>query len=310
MRLAIEFGGTNFKLGLFNHSGDSIKLNSIPLQLLTSEKNILKAIISYVKTFLGSEKIVSGGISSKGLVDHHKGMVLDDVGEGKLIENIPLRDIFSDEFSVPFIMDNDARCYAWGEWKFSKDKDINNLTVITFGTGIGCASVFNGKMLYGSDHLGGVMGGHISINRNGPKCECGNYGCFELYCSKPALLDEIGSYKNIDDLDDDSVKEFFHDVRENNNKTQNEIFERFIENISQGVTNIIHAYSPDMVVLGGGIMKSADLMLEKITESINKMAFTLPRGRIKIVQSKLGDTAPLLGAAFHPSLEKDHEYYI
>jgi len=309
MRLAIEFGGTNFKLGLIDNSGNVIRIDSIPLQHLIQEKNILKAILSYVNKFLGSEQIVCGGISSKGLVDHDKGMVQDDVGEGKLIENIPLRDIFSDEFSVPFIMDNDARCYAWGEWRFSRDQGINNLTVITFGTGIGCASVFNGKMLYGSDHLGGVMGGHISIDKNGPRCHCGNYGCFELYCSKNALLKQFSSH-NLQLIDDDPVKLFFSQLRKNNNKIKNKIFESFIQHVSVGLTNIIHAYGPDVVVLGGGIMKSADLMIDKITHLVNEMAFTVPRGRIKIMQSKLGDTAPLLGAAFHPSLENHHEYTI
>ena len=309
MRLAIEFGGTNFKLGLFDNTGNIIRSEFIPLKRLIKKNTIKEAIISTIKTFVDSEQIICGGISSKGLVDHEKGMVVDDVGEGKLIENIPLRDILSNEFSAPFIMDNDARCYAWGEWKFSCTKDINSITVITFGTGIGCASIFSGNMFYGADYLSGVMGGHISINKNGPRCKCGNYGCFELYCSKEGLLRQFQSH-NLVLKDEDPVKSFFDRYKKKNSETDKIIFKNFIENISIGITNIIHAYGPDIVILGGGIMNSADLMLNKINSLVNTMAFTVPRGRIKIVKSKLGDSAPLLGAAFHPALEEKNEYSI
>ena len=309
MRLAIEFGGTNFKMGLVEENGNILKQKNIPLRDLLGGGNILDHILNIIEEFIESKDIKCGGISSKGLVDHENGVVLDDVGEGKLIKNIPLGKILSKKYAVPFVMDNDARCYAWGEWRFLQEKDINNLTVVTFGTGIGCASVFDGKMLYGTDHLSGIMGGHISICKNGPKCYCGNYGCFEQYCSKNGLM-RILSSKDLYLGDVDPIKLFFQRVREKHNGLENSIFEDFLKNLSIGLTNIIHAYGPDLIILGGGIMRSADLIINKITKTVDKMAFTVPKGRVKIIQSSLGDKAPLLGAAFHPKLEKINGYTI
>ncbi len=84
----------------------------------------------------------------------------------------------------------------------------------------------------------------------------------------------------------------------------NKIFNAFIRDLAIGLVNIIHTYSPEVIVLGGGIMKSADIILPPLQKHVKKMAFTVPRGRCVIKSSELGNHAPILGAAFHPKLGK------
>tara|TARA_S200000501_G_scaffold180959_1_gene170397 strand:+ start:5237 stop:6148 length:912 start_codon:yes stop_codon:yes gene_type:complete len=302
VRLGLEFGGTNFKLGLMKENGYVMKLELIQAKKLFQSNNIIKEIKNKIDLFLNGKVISCGGISSKGIVDVTKGMVLDDVGEAKILSNIPLREILSSAYDVPFNIDNDARCYALGESKFGGWSKYKNMTCVTLGTGIGCASILNGNLFYGSDNLGGILGGHISINKNGPKCSCGNIGCLELYCSKIGLIRLLKNSKSEHLSKKDPVKSFFTSLNENGS-SNNKIFKDFINNLSIGLTNIINAYSPDIIVLGGGIMKSNKIIIPKIRKIIKEMAFTVPKGRCQIFSSKLGDKAPLLGAAFHPKLE-------
>ena len=131
---------------------------------------------------------------------------------------------------------------------------------MTLGTGVGCALIHNGEIYYGSDPLGGILGGHISINKDGPKCICGNRGCLELYCSQTGLLRIFE--RTIPSIlsNDDPIKSFFNIVRQGE-MFYNKIFNAFINDLAIGLVNIIHTYSPEVIVLGGGIMKSADIIL-------------------------------------------------
>ncbi len=302
MRLGLELGGTNFKLGLITEDAKIDKIQMFKADEFFGSNNLLDDLQKKVDLFLGTNKIISGGISAKGIVDVKKGMIVDDVGEAKFFSNILLRDFFSEKYNVPFNIDNDARCYALGEWKFGDWGDIKNLTCITLGTGVGCASILNGELFYGSDHLGGILGGHISIDKNGPKCPCGNVGCLEMFCSKNGLRRIFKKSKSKFANQKDPVKSYFSHIIEKK-LTEDKIFNDFINNLSIGLTNIIHVYSPDILILGGGIMNSAEIILPKIKKKVDKMAFTIPRGRCKIFSSKLGNYAPLLGATFHPNLE-------
>ena len=302
MRLGLELGGTNFKLGLISEDGKVNKIQLIRTDDFLVSKDFIGEIKKKVDSFLGEHKINSGGISAKGIVDVEKGLIVDDVGEAKIFSNIFLRDIFSEKYGVPFNIENDARCYALGEWKFGDWGNTKNLTCVTLGTGVGGASILNGKLCYGSDHLGGVLGGHISIDRNGPLCPCGNIGCLEMFCSKNGLKRIFKLSKSKFLNYEDPVKSFFSYIRENGS-SGDKIFNDFVNNLAIGLTNIIHVYSPDKLILGGGIMNSSEIILPKIKKKVDKMAFTSPRGRCQIFSSKLGNHAPLLGAVFHPNLE-------
>ena len=303
MRIGIEFGGTHIKMGIVSDDGIVVRYNEKKLANLTDSEGIVQSLKQAVFDFIGDENIEKGGISAKGLVDTDKGQVIDDVGAGRLLIGVPLCEIFSKKYNVPFQMDNDARCYAWGEWKFGHGKGTKVFTCMTLGTGVGCALIHNGEIYYGSDPLGGILGGHLSINKDGPECNCGNKGCLELYCSQTGLLRIFE--RTIPSIlsNDDPIKSFFNMVRQGE-MFYNKIFNAFINDLAIGLVNIIHTYSPEVIVLGGGILKSADIILPPLQKYVNKMAFTVPRGRCVIKSSELGNHAPILGAAFHPKLGK------
>lgn len=297
MRFGMDYGGTNLKTGLFNEDGSVISFTEKKLADLIAPGNLLQNLINHSKNIIGNNKIECGGLAIKGLVNTSAGVVESDIGAGDILAGINLKEIFSNELGFPFFIENDARAYAWGEYKFGAGVGCNALACVTLGTGLGCALVINGKTYYGSDSSGGLLGGHISIDRNGPECTCGNIGCLELFCSATALSKKVKT--QIPELKNEiePLPQFFDFVKEGRS-VPCAVFNEFIDNLSIGIVNIIHAYGPDVVVIGGGVLNSADIILPRLIPLVNKRAWTYPKNKVKLRCSKLGNNAAAIGVAF------------
>jgi len=301
MRFGMDFGGTNLKLAIFTEDGGTVSFEELPIKSLIKDGAIIDGLVNTVVGFVAGHTIDAGGLAIKGMVDTRKGTVADDIGAGSLLAGMNVREIFSDALGVPVAMDNDARSYAWGEYLFGAGKGSRVMVCMTLGTGIGCSLVHGGKPYEGTDPLSGLLGGHITIDRNGPECPCGSRGCLELYCSATALKEEIRSrYPELNS--GDSVPAFF-DAAARKRLPYSILLNEFQENLALGIVNVIHAYGPDTVVIGGGVMKSNEIILPHVIEIVHKRAWTFPRKSVKIAASKLGNRSAVLGAAFHYTLQ-------
>ncbi len=308
MRFGMDFGGTNLKAGVFNEAGESIVFEQTPLRS-HMQGDLLDNLIVYALRLTGGYDITAGGLAIKGLVDSKAGRVVEDVGEGNLLAGADLRGAFRRALGVPFAVENDARAYAWGEWCFGAGQGTEVMACLTLGTGVGGAVVTHGAPYIGADPLGGILGGHLTIDRNGPPCPCGSRGCLELFCSAtafrarveeahPELAGNIGDTLSLGA----TLPAFFEAVRDQGT-TYQATLDAYLDDLAFGVINIIHAFGPDMVVLGGGVMNSADCILPGLIERVDAGAWTVPRGRVDIAAAALGNRAASLGVAFHPSLD-------
>jgi len=302
MRIGIDFGGTNVKVGIFEQNGTEISFEEFKVTELGSGDGFVKRLINRVVQLAKSHVLVAGGLASKGLVDRHQGLVLDDIGAGRSLGGVNIRDAFQSALDIPFIVDNDARAYAWGEAAFGAGRDYGTIVCMTLGTGLGCALVKDGRPYEGSDPLGGLLGGHISIDRNGPDCSCGNSGCLELYCSATAMHKTIGEMHS-ELLEYDNPLAIFFSKAAQGDLVYQDTFTEFQRNLAIGVVNAIHAYGPEAVILGGGVMNSARHILPGLKELVRDMSWTYPRGKVMLLPSELGNRAATMGIAFHPQLE-------
>jgi glucokinase len=299
-RFGMDYGGTNVKAGVFHQDGTVLHFREKPLSELASRGALLEDLLAFAREVSHGYSLQAGGFAIKGLVDGTRGVVQEDIGAGSLLAGVNLRAAFSRALGVPFVLENDARAYAWGEWLFGAGRGAKVMVCMTLGTGIGCAVVADGRPYRGAGQTGGLLGGHLSIDRNGPLCPCGHRGCLELYCSASALHrlllerhPELGRGK------EDVLAAFFRHVRENN-KSYEASFTEFIDNLALGVVNVVHAYGPDVVVLGGGVMRSADVILPPLIERVHRMAWTYPRGSVEIRAAQLDNRAAAQGVAFFP----------
>ncbi|MEM6783683.1 MAG: ROK family protein [Bacteroidota bacterium] len=305
MRFGMDYGGTNIKAGVFTDDGEAVVSEHVPLRAL-KEGDLLANLVALAVRVADGHAVTAGGIAIKGLVDTDAGCVVDDVGDGALLAGIDLRHAFGNALAIPFAVENDARAYAWGEWLFGAGRGSTVMACLTLGTGVGCALVAHGAPYVGADALGGILGGHMSIDRTGPECPCGQRGCLELYCSAPAFSARVrAAHPDLTDaLVDGSatLPAFFNAVRAQGEPYQATL-DAYLDDLAIGVVNVVHAYGPDRVVLGGGVMHSADLLLPGLTARVHDRAWTVPRRRIALAAAAYPDRAAALGAAFHPSLD-------
>jgi len=297
MRLGIDFGGTNLKVGVFSDDGEEKFFKEGLIKDIRKTADLLQDILGYAKHIVEDYNLTKGGLAVKGLVNKETGILESDIGLAKEFAGINLKNVFGDFFNMPFVIENDARSYAWGEWLYGAGQNSKVMSCLTLGTGFGSALVKDGKPYEGSDSLGGILGGHISIDKNGPECACGNRGCLERYCSATALKERILNKLPELSKENDPVKCFFENIRRGDNDGEN-VLDEFLNDLAIGIVNVVHAYGPEIVVLGGGVMKSDDIIIPRINNLVSKRAWTVPKGKVSIVKSKLGNRAASLGAAF------------
>jgi len=296
MRMGIDLGGTNLKLGLFDNDGGPHSFRSTPVSGLGGDKGLWNAICNYIEGFRKDVELTSAGLSIKGLVSAD-GVLCDDIGLAGLFQGMNLKQDLEARLRVPVTVANDARSYGWGEYCFGAGRGCTIMVCITLGTGIGCSIVANGKPWMGKDPTSGILGGHITLDRNGPECLCGNRGCFEGYCSATAFRSRIlGQHPGLMDSEDVIVA-FFEHFR-NDPATYQNVLHEWTDDLALGIVSLVHTTGADLVVIGGGLTGSSDLFMPRLREIVHKRAWTWPRGTVNIETSKLGNMAAALGAAF------------
>jgi len=306
--LGIDMGGTIIKIGIVQ---DGAVIASGTIQS-DSEKGLgrkLPEIEVTTKKMLQDQHLsisdIEGvGISIPGIVDATRGVVLSTNAKFDDAPELDLKAWSQRCFGGKFYIDNDARMAVVGEWQYGAAKGCDNLVMVTIGTGIGCGVIIQGKVLTGVHFQAGCLGGHIALDYKGRRCSCGSIGCVEAMSASFFLDDIVRENQQVDKDFYNQYKPFdfkkLFDLYYAGNMNARIICCDCMDMWSAGIVNLIHAYDPEMIVLGGGVTKSADVILPYVQERINSLAWT-PWGKVKIVESQLKDHAGIVGAAYSVS---------
>ena len=187
--LGIDVGGTNLVAGVLSEDGSEIHgVVSEPTLAAQGADPVIGRIIKLAKASIkeSGKKVEGVGIGSPGPLNTKTGVVLLTPNLGWT--NMPLRDRVSEGLGLPATLDNDANCAIYGEWWRGAARGANYVIGLTLGTGIGGGIVINGDIYRGVSDSAGEFG-HVSIDANGRRCKCGNYGCVEAYASGPAIAE-------------------------------------------------------------------------------------------------------------------------
>jgi glucokinase len=285
--IGIDLGGTRVKLGLVTE-GRVVARRIIPAS--DGLESGLPVIQGEVDGLLHANQVSRAslggiGLAFAGLVDPSAQRILSTNKKYDDALGVDLPGWVRQRWDVPFYMDNDARMAAVGEWKYGAGRDTDDLVVMTIGTGIGTSAIIGGRLLRGRHFQAGVLGGHISVQYEGRECTCGNKGCLEAYGSTWSLA---GRLEGIDDF------EALFAAAEKGSADALRVRQDCYEIWSAGIVNLIHAYDPEVVVLGGGVMAHADGILPYVTEKVERHAWT-PWGKVSIRATQLHGDAGVLG---------------
>lgn len=301
--LACDLGGTRLKIGLVRHGrilAQTIKpANS--KQGLAPQLPVLKAAWLQLleQQNLSLADCVGISVSFPSLVDGATGRVLAEYGKFADAPGIDLRAWARRELGLPLAIENDARMALIGEWRFGAGRGCDNLVIVTLGTGLGVCALIEGQVLRGKHGQAGVLGGHTTVRYGGRRCHCGNLGCAEAEASTASLTELAHARPDFvaSPLAREPVLDFAalfkHAAAADACAVA--LRDHSLQVWSALVVNLIHAYDPEIVILGGGIMASADVVLPAVRAYVARYAHT-PWGKVRVVASELGDQAALIAS--------------
>jgi len=292
-RIVIDMGGTRLKIGFFRYEKleRQVVLSARSGENFTCTIDMINSEIRKLKETCGISSIDGIGLSTPGIVDTKENRIIainEKYGDSIAFD---LNSWAKNVWNAPLVTENDARAALVGEWQQGAGKGINNIVTITLGTGVGGAALIGGKLLHGKHFQAGCLGGHFCIDFQGKGCNCGNRGCVETQGSS-WVLPALATAENYP-VEGINFEKLFNDMRAGN-PAAIRILRTCINAWSACAVNMIHAYDPEMVILGGGVMKSADIVLPEIQSYIERYAWT-PWGKVAVAAAALEDTAALHG---------------
>lgn len=293
MKIGIDMGGSHVAIGIVNENGKIIEkfekdIKTVGDQAKAEISTYIIEIISKIKEKHNIEKI---GIGSPGTP---RDGVLTNLINLK-IKEFDISSILMEHFDIPVLLKNDAKCAGLAEKTYGALKEYQDAVFLCLGTGIGASVFMNGKELKPIQNPGMEIG-HMVIDKNGIKCNCGKTGCFETLCSikrlKDKLIDEMNLSKEV------SSKELLEILKwrakEENIK---KILEEYIDNLNIGLSNIIDIFAPQAICLGGGFVYFEEILYKPFLEKYYNERKSFYKDRIPNIKlALLGNDAGIIGA--------------
>ncbi|MDD4895443.1 MAG: ROK family transcriptional regulator [Atribacterota bacterium] len=295
--LSVEIEVNQIKTVLFNLDMKMISKSTIPIESKDNYLETLTKLFSEIDRMIGKhlislDNLLGIGVAVPGLIDKGKGML--EFAPNLGWKAVPIVRIFKDRYSLPIILNNEAKAAAIGE-RASFYPDINNMVFVSINEGIGCGIFLNGKLYRGASGNAGEFG-HITIDTNGPLCHCGNRGCWETFASETYI---VNSYLKLPGSNSQltKTKRDIYQYGKNGDLKIRAIFAETGKNIGIGLVNIINGLSPELLVIGGGIVEIKDFIYDEIINKLKENALTINYKKTTIKFSKLGSLAAVYGMA-------------
>ena len=304
-KLACDMGGTHIKLGLVRGTRLLVKTQ---LDARTHEglavalTRVAKAARKLCRDAGVSPTDLAGfGLSFPGIVEPRSERILSTpAGKFDDAKETDVPALLQRLLGLRTLVCNDANAALAGEWKFGAARGYRSAVMMTLGTGIGSSAIIDGTPLRGQHGQAGCMGGHTVVNVDGRDCRCGNLGCAETEASTwalPALArarPAFGASLLAREKTLDYAAVFRAAVQ--GDALAVELRDRAVRVWAAALVTLIHAYDPEVAVVGGGIMRSGEFILPRLRRFVARHAWT-PWGRVKIKTAALGNDAGMLGVA-------------
>ncbi|MGO4339608.1 ROK family protein [Labrys sp. KB_33_2] len=300
--IGIDLGGTQVRAALVDDTGTVLRRAATRTDVAGGPAAVMVQFRSLIEEVTDDKSLgsLSGiGVCAPGPLDSLTGTFIH-VPTLPGWEDFPLRDQLAATLGRPVVVEGDAIAACYGEWRFGAGRGLDHLLYVTVSTGIGGGVVSDGRLLHGRRGMTAHVG-HFRLAKDGPRCSCGAVGCFEAFAAGTALdrrareaaVAHPGSLlARVPAPAAGSVVE----AARQGDATALALLDEEAAFLGEGFASLIHLYSPEKVVMGGGVAHGFDLMTEKIHQIIRTTA--LPSFRdVPVVKAALGDNAGLVGAA-------------
>ena len=310
--IGCDLGGTNLRAAIVDiASGEVLTQKSIPTLAREGHDAVMRRMADLVLELIRSsgnkvEDLGGIGIGVPGVLDLEKGETLFLPNLPGTWPNVPLEKTILDLTGLDTYILNDVRAITNGEWLYGAGKGVDTVGVFAIGTGVGGGLVINGRLHLGIGGTGGELG-HMSIDYNGPRCGCGNYGCLEALASGPAiaamgmkavaqgLTTEIGPLCEYDL--NRITPELIAEAANQGDEIARDIFEKAGFYLGIAAANLCASVGPRRIILTGGVAQAGDLLFEPVKRTLRERVRIMPVDQVEVVPALLGNNSGVIGAA-------------
>ncbi len=295
----VDIGGTNTKIGFFDHHGTLLAFHHIPTDKTISAEKFIEKIAQESFTLISSlgisqndSRIVGIGAGAP-MANYYTGMVSEAPNLGW--KNVPLRDLFAKYFGVKAVIENDANLAAVGEKRWGAGKEFNHFVLITLGTGVGAGLILNNRLYRGHNGLAGE-GGHVLIPHEKKRlCSCGGMNHLESYLSavgiKKTILELTGEEWTIEKLGT-----LYHE----GNQRAITIINNIAQELASGLTSMAVMLGPEAFIIGGGVSKLGTPFNNVVREKLDQVVHFSLKGKIQVITATVSsDKGAVFGGAAH-----------
>lgn len=302
----VDVGGTKIAGGVIDLDGRVLEELRVTSPATDTEA-IEDAIAGLVTELRSRHDIAAVGVGAAGYIDKHRAVVM--FAPNIAWRNVDLKAELEERVHLPVVVENDANAAAWGEFTYGAGHDVDDLLLVTVGTGVGGGVVLDGELYRGAFGVGAEIG-HMRVVPGGFLCGCGNHGCFEQYASGSALVREtraavLGGSLLARDLleraggDPDRIDgPLISQAAQEGDAFAIEQLAVVGRWLGEGIASLAAVLDPAVVVIGGGVSEAGDLLLEPTRAAFaGQLTGRGHRPMLEIRRARLGNRAGLIGAA-------------
>ncbi len=309
--IGIDLGGTSIKAGSVDATGTILRESTVDSKAMSGPEAVIGQLQLTITTILGQhpDARCSGiGIGSPGVVSD--GGIVKNPPNFSNWDAVSLSDVIEKRFGLPVVVENDANAAAIAESKFGAGKESPDFLFVIWGTGVGGGIIMNRKIFRGSQGGAGEIG-HVSIDYNGPKCNCGSRGCIESYIGQRYLSERTkstlhnlapgASPSKILELaggNMDKIEPYIISMAaEQGDTTARGILLEAGTLLGYALASIVNVLDLRLVVIGGGISASPQIVYDAIADGLRSRVLMPYKSAIRVTRAELGNKAGIIGAA-------------
>jgi len=295
--IGIDLGGTNLRAAAISDQGEMLDKIAGATHLKSGRDAVIADMVQSIETLrtrLGEHSLAGVGVGVPGFILMDKGVI---VGSNNLpeFEHYPVRDEIERLLGAKVILENDANAAALGEKWMGAGREVDDLVLITLGTGVGGGIISDGHVLRGHVGMAGEIG-HITVAPNGNPCGCGNDGCLEKHASATA----ISAMAHLIGLGRDLTAEDVYKCAVAGDERAKSIFRSMGAALGIALASLINIFNFPLYLLSGGPLPAWDYFAPAMIAEARRRSFTFRNSKTRIERAKLGGEAGLYGAAYLP----------
>lgn len=307
LTLGVDLGGTKVETSLVDTTGHILASHRRPTQPEKGPDGVIGDIIECVKNCLGeaSQSAQALGVGMAGQIEKYTGIVSFAPNLGW--HNVPLRAKLEEALVLPVVVTNDVRAATYGEWLYGAGQGVDDLVCLFVGTGVGGGIVSGGKLLEGCNNTAGELG-HMTVMTDGRQCHCRNRGCLEAYAGGWAIAERAQEAVRSDPKAGQPLITLAGSIEQISAATVTEAYangdpiaQRIVEEtahfLAAGITGIVNAFNPCLLVLGGGVIQGLPMYASMVERLVRINALEAALEGLRIVTAILGNRAGVIGAA-------------